>query len=218
MTPLLSAIENGYTETAKLLLSSKNIDLSSTYKHKYYEEVEKEPIIRTLRNLFSFKADTVQNRFSKLSAAMYHLCLKYMYITKTALNIAVEKNNTEIVKLLLLNPNTNVEDTYKCTYFTSNKESIEIFEPLLYCFSWTSKKTSLNIAVQNANIDIVKLLLEKSNIKSVENDFKKMQKENANEFPPLKEKEEENDSKESSEKKDEILKLIQNFINENHTS
>lgn len=41
-----------------------------------------------------------------------------------------------------------------------------------------------------------------------------MQQENAKEVPPSQEK----DSKESSEKKDEILKLIQNFINENQTS
>lgn len=73
-------------------------------------------------------------------------------ITTTALNIAIENNNVDAVRILLLNPKTKVD---------INQVSSEFIH---YEINKKEEMTPLYIAVNTRNKEIVRLLLSKSQI------------------------------------------------------
>ena len=83
---------------------------------------------------------------------------------KTPLYIAVEKENIDIVKLLLMNDEIDVNLTNKSFYnFQENdyiKELVDEYDHYQkFDNNITAEKTSLYRAIEIGNIEIVKLLL-----------------------------------------------------------
>lgn len=97
---------------------------------------------------------------------------------QTALNIATENNNVEIVNLLLSRNDIDINAKYKLsTYkkYIKNKICvlISLLESILCSpFSSHSRKSSLNIAIEKMNIENVKQLLEKAQLKSQRRNIK----------------------------------------------
>ena len=89
-----------------------------------------------------------------------------IFIDKTALHLAVKKENCEIIKLLLGNNSidTNIKYCSRRTRYDRHGASFDDFE-----------KTTLFMAVEKSNATIVKLLLDNKNIdinaKSLFNSF-----------------------------------------------
>lgn len=74
---------------------------------------------------------------------------------KTALNVAIEKGNIDIVKLLLSNPKIDINIvSNEYNYFSGNREILKE----------KYAKTALFKAVEKENVEIVKLLLERPEI------------------------------------------------------
>ena len=179
-SPLHLALENKKIEYAKLLLNSNSIDVNAEYKSCVY-------------NIKNVLYDEV-------------------YTSKTALNMAVEMDNTEIVDLLLSNKNIDVNEkckisTYKksviCKFLHIAIYAIESF--ICSFFVSRSDRSSLDIAVANSNVEIVKKLLESNQIKDVEDEYEKLKK--------IKDDEQENHGNKSNE----ILNLLQKFISKQST-
>ncbi len=135
------AYEKDNKEIVKFLLKNSNIDANSTteiYYNKHYSRK------------YSYQHDNLK---------------KEKIYSKTLLQLAIEKKDIEIIKLLVLNssidPNIQSIDSYKLTNFFRRGSKIR---------EWTineektDKKTALNMAVEYNNIDLVKLLLSCKNI------------------------------------------------------
>lgn len=82
----------------------------------------------------------------------------FFFLNKTALHVAVEKGNIEIVELLLSNPNININILSISKYFFFIKIGIVVF------FLIFVHRTALHIAIDKENMEIIKLLLENTNI------------------------------------------------------
>lgn len=76
-----------------------------------------------------------------------------MLIQKTALSISVEKRNSEIVELLLTD--VKIDSKIPTIIKTEEMPPNESFDPNAY----TDTHTSLEIAIQNDDIKMIKLLL-----------------------------------------------------------
>lgn len=90
----------------------------------------------------------------------------------TSLHTAVEKENIEIVRLLLSNEkiNINLQNIFEKKYFLFIKFQKKLFFQfnsslnLLIKFTKYIHKTALHIAVEKGNLDIIKLLLQRKEI------------------------------------------------------
>ena len=111
--PLFIAIENENIEIIKLLLSCKKIDVNEFGYH--LSQIDD---YKSLDNLF--QTDCIENIF------------KYEEEEKTLLCLAIEKENTEIVKLLLSNRYIDVN----IKYFITIKQYNNIYDEKIkiYCF------------------------------------------------------------------------------------
>ncbi|KAK8838677.1 hypothetical protein M9Y10_032714 [Tritrichomonas musculus] len=128
-TILHEAVESGYAEVVQFLLANIESDVNC-----------------------AFVKETVYN---EKSTAHYHY---YQKINKILLHFAIEKGNIEIVKLLLSNPNINV-----------NLESTSTNHNSGGCISYSSSteiedKFSLYFAIKNGNIKMIQLLLDQPQI------------------------------------------------------
>ena len=115
-----------YYIIASDLLNDKNIDVNLQYDRNEYSK---------LRIWYSIESDLEPAKFR---------------CSKTTLYRAIEKENVEIVKLLLSCDNINTNEI--CQYATSED-------------NWLVEKRPLFLAVENNNIEIVKLLLSNKDIK-----------------------------------------------------
>ncbi|KAK8836792.1 hypothetical protein M9Y10_037314 [Tritrichomonas musculus] len=115
-TPLHFAIEHSHFEIVELLLSCKKIDINRQYNYRYYS-----------------KANDQINNFARFSEEEEE---------KTALHIAIQKENIEIIKLLFSNELLDCNLPLRC-----KRNDVTEF------------KTPLQIAVENENYDIVQLLM-----------------------------------------------------------
>lgn len=172
------AIDNKDFEMVRLLLSRKDINVNEKYEdttiYGYSEDcihddckcyvkmllhisIEKQcfEITKLLIerkelqiNEKSFFSEICINRFKE---GMY---VKYRYYDefKTALQLAVEKKDKELVALLLSHPNIDVNSLSERTYTKYNGDEIK------------EETTALHTAVRNKDEEIIKLLLNHNGI------------------------------------------------------
>ena len=83
---------------------------------------------------------------------------------KTALQIAIEKCNIEIIKLLVAIPeiNINMHSNYVEHFIWKNPEDND--EKGMHVFTVPKKKAPLHFAVEMKNISIIRLLLQQESI------------------------------------------------------
>ena len=130
MVPLYLAIENENVEIVKLLLNKENINVNflNKYENEKYEKYENNQIKRKAHNGL-----------------------------KTALFLAIEKENVEIVKFIISNEllDVNIHSVYNDFIFLEDQilggETME--------YNYEGNKTALFAAIEKENIEIVKLLL-----------------------------------------------------------
>lgn len=91
------------------------------------------------------------------------LLLNQILYEKTALHLAVEKRNNEIVSFLLNNPNINV-NVKSITKLYKNKEGDQIGQYIQNLVKRRYIKSALTIAIENNDYDIVQNLLKNSKI------------------------------------------------------
>ncbi|KAK8838914.1 hypothetical protein M9Y10_032373 [Tritrichomonas musculus] len=136
-TPLFLAIEKQNVELVDLLLKNKSIDVNKINRFDCATKV----------------------KIKKQGSTTWYI--NYLNITKelhekTALFLAVEKGNIEIVKLLLSKDEIDVSIINKKEFFQDNTESKKWGNNLIY------EKDVLFLAIENDNFEIVKLLLKNS--------------------------------------------------------
>ena len=119
------AVEKENIEIVKLLLSHKNIDVNAQCisKHKIYSRKSNDEQVKT----------------------------KILSI----LHLAVVKENIELIKLLLLNPNIDVDNKY---FFKNVKLVDALWSPGEKIIE-EKTKTALQLAFENKNKEIVHLFL-----------------------------------------------------------
>ena len=209
-SPLHIAIENKNIENAKLLLENNDIDVSSVYKSCIY----------------NFKDKTIDiNTYDFIPSGS--ISYEQEFTNKTALNMAAEIDNAEIVELLLSFKNIDVNA--KCKYIVHKRNqliyllslSMYMVESIIcILFGRRSNKSTLDIAIENTNVEIVKKLLENNQIKDVKHELEKLkqrQLENGSSEKKVNEQannETENESKETENRTNEISELLQKFISE----
>ena len=123
-TPLYLAVEKENIEIVKLLISHPNIDINANCIYEH-EIYDNEININEINN-------------------------KIM----TMLHFAVDKKNIELIKLLLSNPNIDIDNKYISTkklydYSTKNEKIIE-----------ETKITALQFTIEHKNKEIIKLFLD----------------------------------------------------------
>lgn len=138
-TPLQIAVEKGNSNAVRILLSHKNIDVNKQSSFKLDKKLDG----------YEYDEDNQGNEEEEQSGDRERD--KQIRSKKTALHLAVEKNDIEIVKLLL---NYSKIDVNK-------REKYQLIKPLLKI---DAQKTALQIAIEKKEIDIVKLLLEQQSI------------------------------------------------------
>ena len=145
ITPLSMALESNNIEVFKILFAKEKLDVN--LKSKY----SRSSCLRNHDKFFVGYDDSDDDDDNG--------DIKYNHINeseKTALFISIEKNNEEILKLLLSNKNidVNIRNKYinKSESKLSDGETLEIKE-----------KTALYFAVEKGNSNIVELLLQNEN-------------------------------------------------------
>lgn len=107
-----------------------------------------------IANIFSFKEnkndETRQDLWKWSPGAV---------MKKSALYIAIENNDEDIVKLLLASPSIDVNAIYK-----NNSYKLGLVENGYKWILQPKNQSPLHIAVKNHNIEIIKLLLESQKI------------------------------------------------------
>lgn len=122
------AVENENIKIVELLLARPEIDINYLFK--------------------SFSTSYNSRNIGKIGNT------KEDALEKTALHIAVEKENIKLVQLLLERPEIDVNILFKETHKYECTESKDEIDPFDYI-----QKTALYIAVQNGNEEIINLLL-----------------------------------------------------------
>lgn len=162
------AVENQDVETVKLLLSHPFIDANFKFIRR------KERFCEYYSSYGNRRSDS-----------------RYYDYEKTALHIAIEIQNIEIIKLLISCPEINVNAKYissdsgqekreqAALHMAIDSKNIEIVKILLSCPNidvniknfyhnyydkYIYERTPLNTAIKMRNIDIIKLILENKNI------------------------------------------------------
>lgn len=110
-TVLFSVIEQGNIEIAKLLLMNNNLDpntlniLNFFFFDKIFNSVHKYNFINnffnSIKNKFFFSFDSKSFFSIQFTIIIFEWNFNEIWFYKTALYVAVEKRNIEIVKLLL---------------------------------------------------------------------------------------------------------------------
>lgn len=122
------AVENENIKIVELLLTRPEIDINYLFK--------------------SFSTSYNSRNIGKIGNT------KEDALEKTALHIAVEKENIKLVQLLLERPEIDVNILFKETHKYECTESKDEIDPFDYI-----QKTALYNAVQNGNEEIINLLL-----------------------------------------------------------
>lgn len=150
-TPLYLAIEKQNIELVDLLLKNKSIDINIINRFDCATEVEIKK-----REFVNWHTD-----YLNITKESYE---------KTALFLAVEKGNIEIVKLLLSKDEIDVSIINKKELFQINMKPKKWENNLIY------EKDVLFWAIENDNFEIIKLLLKNSKINYAINNTNKEEK------------------------------------------
>lgn len=142
-------IEKGYTDVVQVLINQLNIDVNVEF---------------TIQK----KCHRKQYRCDSYDVCDHIKCeddIDSKLLEKSALIVAVENDNDDIVRLLLNNPEIKVNAVSKL----SRLDEVEGWEDARYHGRKKEKTTiiekpALYIAVQNNNIEIIKLLLQHPDI------------------------------------------------------
>lgn len=147
-TPLHIAVEKGSVDIVELLLKDKNIDINEKY-------------IKYSTWYFKYNKDRhVMHDFAR--EEQWKSSPNKIVQLKTALHIAIEKQNIKIMQLLLSHPKTDVNA--KCTTWEDESKG-----KCIGCYTGSgfdpnkeyekSEEPSLHLAVKTNNIEVAKLLL-----------------------------------------------------------
>lgn len=143
-TPLNCAIKNNNIEIVVLLLSKSTINVNLNLNIEYANS----------KNIFNNNiSPSLKEKIKKINVHELFYCFMFHKHdnygqNETALNIAVKNNNIEIIKILLDNPNIDI-----------NSQSIIINK-----YGKEELETPLNNAIKNENIEIIELLVSKENL------------------------------------------------------
>lgn len=151
------AIMNKNPEIVKMLIENKNIDINEKYNDKENcdTDIFDEKAINSSKTSVRDSIDESINNGNSMSCSVLP-----HYYEKTALFLAVENNDSEIVQVLIGNENidVNMKSLIKNYHFSSDTNRKEKEEKDF------KEITPLYLAVQNDNIEIVKMLVEHKNI------------------------------------------------------
>ena len=126
-TPLHIAIENENVAIIQLLLENPKIDVNKIEKNEPTEEEKEKWKNINIGNLIILEE-------------------------KTALILAIEKDNTEIIQLLLRNPNIDINKKIRKNIETGK------------CLHQHTEKTALHFSVEREKLEIIKLLVSNPKI------------------------------------------------------
>lgn len=137
ITPLFISIENENIDVVRSILSSKNVDLNIP-----------SILYRNTKPYISFLMEELS-------------CVEKE--VKTALILAVEKGNAEIVQLLLSFESINI-NIFEKMFIEIAKEVLMFENPQRPKYFLYEERTALHIAVENENLEIVQLLCSKNGL------------------------------------------------------
>lgn len=173
-TPLSIAVEKENLEIVQLLLSKNYINPNIIYNFYYYiivmDGINHEKPITQITPLQSAiikeNKAIIQALLNSKKIDINYIGFQYVShnnsgdkLNKTALHIAVEQNDLDIVKMLLSYEKINVNTISIYNYKIEKHD-----KGYRYYEHEVVEKTALLVAVENDNLEIIKLLLEQKNI------------------------------------------------------
>lgn len=173
ITPLHLAIENKNAEIIKLLLGQPELDINikSTIENgrKTLSHLELSSQSLKLAKSFVKSPESILQSKEKL----YKSAKAVPEIAEiTPLFFAIDKNDNEIIKLLLERPDldVNIKSNIQKNYIFTEIESKKLIDGSNV--GRNEEKTALHLAIERNNVEIIKLLLERKeldiNMKSIE--------------------------------------------------
>ncbi|KAK8876609.1 hypothetical protein M9Y10_006827 [Tritrichomonas musculus] len=154
-TPLIYAIEHQKKDLITLLLSNPNIDVNakSIINSKDGYSTEKNPLSVALENNYKETALLLLNHPKiDVNIKILHKKIDFSQIKHRALlHIAIHKENIDVIKAILDNPNVdlNIKSSERTV---KNNDTIE------------KEKTTMHEAIISNNLEIIQLLLSKPEI------------------------------------------------------
>ena len=134
INPLFYSIQQNTPEIAQLLLTLKDIDINIETTNEFKKSISKYVERQDLNRILETKGKRM----------------------RTPLSYAIEKNNSDIAKLLIARNEIDVNYLCKCDYDENTGYA--------HRSSYDYTKSYLFLAVENENVEIVHSLLSKSNI------------------------------------------------------